>query len=804
MRKASGSIMKTASIVDFGGGWNVADAQFNLSSRFLTVADNVVIDIDNAVSPRPGYKLIHTLRDGNDFASVNLTSTWAVSASGWIDIPITGHSFVSGNHITISNVVGDVSGIPNAEINRTHGIRVIDPNTIRIQTRTTGSTASVSTSFTYFRDDHTLAGNIIEAAFFQNYIICMDDCGEIARVHRDTGVKTNIWNLSTAYATAGNPRGWGPCDQYSYDTWKQTMIVVNGRDNDKPIEINNNRPSLGPVQYLVDPATSSNTYVYPADYVQTSDGYTLLHGANNPNTPSTNTPTIVEISAEGTSGVFTGNPSPDDAVQVDLGRVTTTVDPVITGVGSIRSNVFVAFNDTAMLGTLGTYDGTTHKPSFGDQIPQHGSLNHRVIKNVGNDLFMCDYAGVPAFALSAQSGVVIPSRLSQLIDPALNEHFARLSEYTLRYRVWALINTRDRQYMLFVPKFDSASAFELDDDGIYCVEDFGGVPQVLVRSRTAHTVSPGDFVEVTGAVDMLGLTAANINGTRKIITVIDKNTFVMEVGAIPSTYGVQGGGVFMSAAPINDENIGYIYQFNPELKIRRWIRYRDLSFDCGCLSKTGEVYMMKDGKIYEFGTRDRKYYGDELDEWDYTWTAGTNYIVGDRVKQSSGESKIYVCLEAHTSSGTFNDDVATNYGVWEEYKGIPIKWVAEGPWSDYGQRMYKKLNKYVAFNTSGTAKFTLTAFVDNIYRDLVSEELLTSNSNVYVTKAAESSFVGTDAGGFGYGQQSYGLGNRTREQTLYEFPFECKLAKIRLSGVGTEPLKISGISFLYHRGNIQP
>ena len=55
----------------------------------------------------------------------------------------------------------------------------------------------------------------------------------------------------------------------------------------------------------------------------------------------------------------------------------------------------------------------------------------------------------------------------------------------------------------------------------------------------------------------------------------------------------------MNCKPVNDENIGYIYQFNPDLKIRRWLRYRDLQFDCGCMSRTGDVYMFKDGKIHD-------------------------------------------------------------------------------------------------------------------------------------------------------------------------------------------------------------
>ena len=214
--------------------------------------------------------------------------------------------------------------------------------------------------------------------------------------------------------------------------------------------------------------------------------------------------------------------------------------------------------------------------------------------------------------------------------------------------------------------------------------------------------------------------------------------------------------------------------------------------------------MFKDGKIYDYGTRDKQYYGDELEEWDYTWTAGTSYVVGDRVKQSSSSNKIYVCLQDHTSSGTFTSDVLETDDLWEEYNGIPIRWIAEGPWSDYGSRPYKKINKYVSFDTKGTAKFTFTMFVNNIYRDKVSEDLMAGNPNMYVTKVAEANFVGSDAGGFGYGTQSYGLGMRTREQQLFEFPFECQLAKMRLSGVSTEPLKIAGITLLYQRGSIYP
>lgn len=793
--------MLIASVRDFGGGWNVADAEYNLSSRFLPVADNIAIGIDNTLSPRSGYAFKYNFRNGTVYSPVNITANITTFTAGYVTLTITGHGFSNGNHITLSGIASAINGIPAAELNRTHGVYVVDANTLRIQTRTTAASASaVSTSYTYVRDTHTLAGNIIESAFFQDYVIAMDDNGEIARVHPATDVISQLWNISLAYATAGNPRGWGPCSHFSYDTWKQTLVVVNGRLNDKPIEIDNTRPSLGPTQYLVDPATSSNTFVYSADYVLTHSNYMLLIGANNPNTPSTNTPTMIEISAAGTNGVFTSNPAPDDAVQIDISKVTSTVDPRITGVSTIRDNVFISLYDTALLGQLGIYSGAIHKPEFKDQLPQHGSLNHRVIHNIGNDLFMCDYAGVPAFSQSSISSVIVPERLSQLIDPAINKHFSRLSNDTLRYDAWAVFNTRDRQYMLSVPKFDSSSAFNLREDGIYCVSDLSPY-SVVIGLANNHGLSAGDYVTVSGATTFSALDAADINGERRVVGIVDENTFLFKVGAIPTVSGINGGGSSINIAPINDENIMYVYQYNPSLKIRRWTRYRQLKFDTGCRAKDGTIYFFRDGKCYEWGTSDKNYHADELNEYDSVWAAATAYTVGKRVRQTTGAGTTYVCIVAHTSTGTFADDVETSEN-WEIYKGLPISWVAETPWSDYGKRLYKKINKYLTCDSTGTGKFRIDAFVDNIYRELLAEELSSASITDYAVYAATQSFIGGDAGGFGAGEQSYGLGLRTREQHNYEFPFECKFAKLRYSGATTEKLRIVASHMLYQLGSI--
>jgi hypothetical protein len=790
----------TASIRDFGGGWNVADAEYNLSSRFLPVADNIDIDIDNSIGPRPGYKYDYDFRDGTTTAPVNITNNIITNTNGWISLTIPAHGIATGRHITISGLTGSpIGGVPVEEINGLHGVLSVDANTIRIQTRTTPtSNVTVSKSYTYTTDNHTLAGNIIEAAYFQNYIIAMDDIGEIARVQQYTGVKSAIWTIGLAFGTAGTPRGWGPTKQYSFDTWRQTLIVVNGRTNDKPIEIDNTRAT--PTQYLVDPATSSNSFVYPADFVLTHGNYLLLVGANNPNTPSNNTPTLVEISAEGTSGVFTGNPAPDDAVQIDLGKVTSTVDPVITGVNSIRDNVFIAFRDTAMLGKLGIYEGTAHKPDFKDSIPQHGSINHRVIRNVGNDLFMCDYAGVPAFTQSVQSGSIVPERLSQLIDPALVAHLARLGEDSQRYKVWGLFNVRDRRYMVFMPKFDEFSAFTTSDD-IFTTSELLPYSIVMVRAPN-HNLTPGDFVTVSSATGFAGLNAGDINGTRQVVAVVDETTFMMKVGAIPTVPGQRGGGP-AAFAPINDENIGYIYHFNPALKIRRWVRYRSLKFDCGCVSRDGTVFFFRNGRVFSWGTSDKNYAADAIGEWDWIWAASTAYSVGERVKQSSGAQDVYICIKAYTSSGTFATNVEGNSENWEPYVGYPITWTGETPWSDYGKRMMKKINKYLQVDTVGRGRFDITSFVDNIYRDVVTRELSPLEEIDYSTEVVNQEFVCSGTGGFGAASnQNFGLGLRTREQHNFEYPFECRFVKLSFHGETVEPMKVIGISLLYHSGSI--
>lgn len=786
---------KPAALRDFGGGWNVTDNEYNTASRFQTVSDNVVVGTDNAIGPRFGYKLFADLKRGTVTRKTGNVTYQTFNASPVLRINKNAHGHAAGDHVTVSSLGGAIANIPD-QPSGVYGIRTVDVNWFEIVLRAnaTANATSGSLNFQYDHDNHVLGGSILEAAYFQGYLLIFSDIGEIASIS-STAI-TRIWDVSKSNALAGNPIGWRKqtdevtLSHVSFDTFKQSLLVVNGKNNDKPIDINLMRTPI--VEYLVDPATSSNSFVYSAEFILSFDGYVLLVNSNNTSTTSTNTDTTVDISARGTSGVFVGNPSPDDAVQIDLGRITQTIEPRITGVSTIRNKVFIGFYDSAMLGTLGTYNGTVHEPQFDDQVPQHGTINHRVISNLGNDLLMCDYAGVPAFSQSQIASTITPQRISQLIDPELNKHLSRLSPNTLRYNAFSVFAPRDHQYMLFIPKFDSASVFLGADVPFYIPADLAVNNQILVNVPN-HTVSVGDFVTISGASSFTGLNAGQVNGTREVVGIVNADYIIIQLDVTPTATGTSGGGYPVTFTPVSDETLGYIFTVNPALRIRRWTRFRHLNWICGTVSREGRVFFCTADRVYQFGGSDNPYYGDGVNDYDYaSYTQAFTYAEGDTVYDSTTLTT-YRCLESYISvEATFAAERVTNDTYWEVYLGEEIEWAAETPWSDFGDRQSVKSNKAIRIDATGSAGFTMETFVDSIYWDL---------SDYTRAPSTSMDFVGKDAGGYGAGTQNYGTGRRTKEQFGYTYPFRCMIAKVRISGSTKLPLRISGIFFLYQKGS---
>jgi hypothetical protein len=155
---------------------------------------------------------------------------------------------------------------------------------------------------------------------------------------------------------------------------------------------------------------------------------------------------------------------------------------------------------------------------------------------------------------------------------------------------------------------------------------------------------------------------------------------------------------------------------------------------------------------------------------------------------------VYKCLaDVTTTAPSFQEAREAELDSWEEYKGEPISFEWELPWSDFGARQHTKALRFCHVDANGLAQFTVELFTDNIYKDAATGQL---------TPARSLTFVPNEAGAYGAGPQVYGAGRRTREQKLWQMPVKCKLLKVRTSGQTTQSLSISAFSFLYQKGSV--
>lgn len=789
--------LEHTTVSDFGGGWNVADSPLNLSTKFQPVSENILRGVNGSFQPRWGDELSANARDGTEDVvvpagdiTVNVTN-----ALPYVRFTVTAHGYSDGDHITLPDTIvlasGSLGTIPIDALHGTHGIDVVDANNFRIATRfnATSTTSGTLTIPEYTIDDHTLAGNIIHMAFFKAHMVLFDDIGEIATMNVDTHVVTRIWDIVVANAITANLPPTRHCDFISTTTFKSTLISCNGYDNDKPLQIDEDFN----VEFLVDKATLSNAFVPRADIVIGMSGYVIFMRTEFGDP-------FIEFSARNTDGTFTRDPAPDDSVEIDLSMVTDTIEPTILGAGPMRDKLYVAFYDRGMVGTIGVYNSATppeHVPEFNDTIAEHGTVSHRTVVPLGNDIFMADYAGVPSVSISIQSGGLVPIRLSELIAPAIQAHLGKLSEETLRIKAFGLFNKSDRMYMLFLPKYDEMPQM-LDDDPLRFNIDMSAVRRVMVIAPR-HGLFESSFVTVAGAPTIDQLDASKINGVRRVAHVIDSDTFIMELAddaIMPPNNVVEGGGTGITITPVNDETIGYGFEFNKELKIRRWTRIRGFNFACGAATARGRVYFAKGGRVFRYGNAEEPLEADNINLYDSVWANSTLYTVGAHIFDDVN-NKTYECLVEHTSAAadTFADDRELNPDNWMEWVGDPIEWDLETPWSDFQKRGNYKLLKYVSFDTEGSDDFTFELYSNQIYRDRQTYARVPNRS---------MNFTAGDYGGFGIKDaDQFGSGRRTKEEKVWPMPVKAKLFKMRFHGSTTRRVRISGVTLYYLEAGVR-
>lgn len=779
------SKLPSTTIKDFGGGWNTSDSDLNLNSRFQPISDNIVRGIDGSFSPRQGYAL------WANFGTADVTDLGTISAnfatvdeSPMITMTFPAvHGLSSGDHVTISGLIADVGGIPFEEINGTHSVLVVDTTTITFNVREAATaTQNDDIDVDVVTDDHLIGGNIIHEQYFNRRLICFTDTGEVGTITED-GTLARIWGAAEAEADTAGLVPTRRTEHWSSDAFKSTVVACNGRDRDKPIQIDEDFN----VEFLVDKATSSNSAVPRADYVICTQGYVIFICTEFGDP-------YVEFSAKGTDGTFTRDANPADSVEVDLSMVTSSIEPILLGAAPIRDKLYTAFYDKGMIGTIGVYDGTDHVPDFNDTISENGTVSHRTMISLGNDILMCDYAGVPSVAISQQSGIYMPIRLSELIAPSIQSHLSSLSEDTLRDKAYAVFNRSDRTYMLFLPIYDEVVQ-TLTENPIQFNEQLAALNYCIMYAPN-HKLFENSYITVAGATGIGSVDAADINGVRKVINIVSPNAIVVELGDAPaSADDTSGGGSSVTITPINDETIGYIFEYNKEFKIRRWTRYRGMNFDCAASSQRGKVFFAKGKKVYRFGDNERRIHADFVDDYDYyTWTTSTDYVSGDRVRDSDTGVVWYATKDyTSASSGTFEEDRDAATDVWEEYKGEPIVWALETPWSDMRDRGGFKSIHYVNVDSEGYGRINLSAFVN---------KLRINPATYIITPYRTLEFQAGDTGGWNSANpQVWGSGRRTREEKVWPMRVRGKLIRWRFDGETREPVKITSLTMYYRIGN---
>ena len=305
-------------------------------------------------------------------------------------------------------------------------------------------------------------------------------------------------------------------------------------------------------------------------------------------------------------------------------------------------------------------------------------------------------------------------------------------------------------------------------------------------------------MDISGANNIGSADAADINGRRKVLSVINQDYVVVQLGGAPNASDdTYGGGANVTVTPVNNEMIGYIFEFNREFKIRRWTRYRGWNFACGCSSQRSKVFLCKGQRIYRMGDNEVPLFADFVDEYDhYTWSNSTMYYEGDRVRdQATGEIFEALRTQESSSSGTFADERSNNEELWTDYIGRTIDWVLETPWSDMRERGRQKTNHYISIDSEGQDNFTVSAFVNKLRNNSADNSLVPVRS---------MQFAAGDTGGWDVNNPgNWGSGRRTREEKVWPFRIRGKLIRWRFEGKTRKKVKITSLTMYYKMRNIR-
>lgn len=235
--------------------------------------------------------------------------------------------------------------------------------------------------------------------------------------------------------------------------------------------------------------------------------------------------------------------------------------------------------------------------------------------------------------------------------------------------------------------------------------------------------------------------------------------------------------------PNGDKRLrGYIYKADTQTNVKAWFEFYDWTWTCGFYTPNGSVFFGRGSRIFLYGSRQNPLYADYIGEQE-TFSDGTVF----------------------TDGTGFSPIVSTNTS------GVPIKFDWELPWSDMGNRSRKKETRYIGFDVTGTADYTVSMYVDKFYFDRSDPGETFTDGTLFTdgtgwlrdepltTPALTMDFLGGDNLGFGgdpFGEL-YGGGRIGQDSRSFAWPTQFKIQKLRIQGQTMAPLEIVSITLDY-------
>lgn len=530
---------------------------------------------------------------------------------------------------------------------------------------------------------------IVDGYYFNGKNVVVTESGNVLTTTQAGTTITEIWNTAIAAALPGAPAAWGPTiTQVTFVPFKNTLVIHNGKD--KPIVLDSDFH----VTYLQDLGSGSNVNVPIGKYGCVAANYHCVAGI-----PSS--PTEIIISSQGTSGVFPGDPAPNDSISIDVGAYAPEGAAAIRGIAGFRTFLLVFLQNVCIQIKLGKHDEAgVHVPEFPDTLPQFGLLGNRCIVTIENDILFSGLSGLA----SARRNMYAPDSmdsdyLSSVVSPSYRRSMGILTDLEQLEDVFAVYDKLNNDYLIHLP-----------DMSVLC------------------------------------------------------------------------------------------YTFNTRLKMHSWsLMENTVPYRSGWTTILGRLFLSYGTKIFLKGNSTfagENYYADRLLDRDTVYTPSTvwplNILVYDTVTL-----EVWRCVVPYTGSSqpSFAVERTNNPEKWTQYYGVPIPIEFELPWIDGKDPTKLKQLRYVSMATKGDAEFTFMAYVDNLYKDV--------EGNIVYDPAVSMVFIGNDAYGYGFDDDPFGMGRRSRDPRLAGFPVKFKTVKFRILGSVSKKLELVNLSFLFATGRYQ-